>query len=288
MLGLLGRRKAKDAQPNLDEILGSFELPSFPAVILAALEKIRDDDASIAEATDVIAADPGLTARLIDTVNSAAFGLRHTVRSVQHAASLLGRSQVESMLISLAVRDAVPNAAGPGFDAQRFWRTAARRAVTARAIADEIDPAARSESFTASLLQDMALPILTRARQQEYGGVLEQWHASTADLAQMEREEFGWTHAGVAGAMCERWSFPPAIGEAIRSHHDGIDGEDTPSDGLVSVRIVAPLREVNEAAGVEYLVESMHGALGLSKDRASALVERSFDEAETLSHLFTT
>ena len=104
MLGML-KRKKKLACPDLDEVLGGGSLPSFPSVVLAALEKIRDVDASLGEAADVMAADPGLTVRLIDTVNSAAFGLRHTVRSVQHAATLLGRSQVEAMLISLAVRE---------------------------------------------------------------------------------------------------------------------------------------------------------------------------------------
>ena len=74
-------------------------------------------------------------------------------RSVHHAISLLGRDQLESMLLSLAVHDALPSKPTLGFEAGRFWQTAARRATLGRALADKIDPATRSESFTASLLR---------------------------------------------------------------------------------------------------------------------------------------
>ena len=94
-----------------------------------------------------------------------AFALRHKVRGVHHAVSLLGRSQLESMLISMAVRDTLPNSAKRGFEPRRFWTTSARRACTAAALADRIDPSTRSESFTASLLQDMAVPVLSHRRQ---------------------------------------------------------------------------------------------------------------------------
>lgn len=96
-----------------------------------------------------------------------------------------------------------PRPAAAGFDSERFWKTAARRASVARAVADHMDPSRRSESFTAALLQDMAIPVLIQARGQEYLSLLQGWYAGDGDVASMEREAFDWDRGQVAKRMCE-------------------------------------------------------------------------------------
>ena len=124
-------RKA-DPRAQLEEIVKGYELPSFGSVYMEALQLIRDPDSSTEKLADVLATDPGLTANLLRTVNSAAFGLRSPIESVHHAVSMLGRGRVESMLVSFASHAALPSAPCDGFVPARFWMTAARRAATAR------------------------------------------------------------------------------------------------------------------------------------------------------------
>jgi HD-like signal output (HDOD) protein len=280
------KKLLKKAEPKKEmrDALGEFELPSFPSIVMNALEIVRDADAPLPAIADVVSTDPGLSVRLLSTVNSAAFGLRHRVKSVHHAVSLLGRSQLESMLISIAVGEALPRDPVPGYEPGRFWVTSARRAVVARALADRLDPSSRSESFTASLLQDMAVPVLCRQRGREYGQLLEHWHQSTEDLAGLERQEYGWDHAGVAAGMCDEWNFPERQACAIAAHHSTDDEgpEPLPAVGLVSV-----LREVDEQLGVEQLVENAHRRFGMAKDEVAELVQSSFETAAEISELFT-
>ena len=280
----LFKKKKPDAKRQLREVLGDCELPSFPAILAAALEKVRDPDGPLHEIGDLVATDPGLTVRLLSTVNSPAFALRHKVRSIHHAVSLLGRSQLESILISMAVSQSLPSRAARGFEPSRFWITAAKRATTARALADRIDPSTQSESFTASLLQDLAVPILSHRREREYGPLLEHWHNSVDDLAALERREFGWDHAAVGGAMCEEWRFPERQAQAIAEHHDEAD-DDPPA--LPAVRLVAALREIEEQAGIERLVERTRETYGVPADETIALVRASFESADEISRLFT-
>ena len=167
MLKLFQRKPAATPEENLREVLGERELPTFPAVVTRALQSLRNLDAPLAEAGDSIEADPGLSVRVLRTVNSAALSMRHEIRSIHHALSLLGRNQVESILIGAAVRDAIPNKAARGFEAKRFWGTSAVRAVVAGHLAELIDPSRRSECFTASLLQDLAVPLLAQEREDE-------------------------------------------------------------------------------------------------------------------------
>lgn len=279
----LFKQKIHNARKEMQVVLGDYELPSFPVIVLNALEKVRDEQASRSEIAEVVAADPGLTVQLLKTVNSAAYSLRHKVENVDHAVSLLGRGELETILISMGVRQVLPVVNIPGFDMQRFWRTAARRAATARTLADLINPAMRSESYTAALLQDMAIPVLAQQRPDDYGPLLERWHSSDADLAVMEREAFGWDHALVAMWMCDNWDFPERLTQAIGAHH-GLD-----DDGLAalpSVSLVALLRETESNPGVQALINVAVNNHGLEREQMEELVAASFEAAEDIARMF--
>lgn len=278
------KKKQIDPKEQMKAVLGEYQLQSFPVIVMNALEKVRDADASNPEISDLVATDPGLSVRLLTTVNSAAYALRHKVSNVDHAVSLMGRGELESVLISMAVHEVMPADNIPGFDAHRFWGAAARRAALARGLADLIDPSSRSESFTAALLQDMAIPILAQQRADDYGPVLERWHANGADLATLEREAFGWDHATVAMWMCDDWGFPDRIAEAIGAHHGTDDNELV---ALPAVSLVSVLREQDDAtSGVEQLIENACENYNLPEEQVIELVDSSFAAAEDISRMF--
>ena len=278
----LFKRIISSPREEMQAVLGDYELPSFPVIVLNALEKVRDESAAPSAIAEVVAADPGLTVQLLKTVNSAAYSLKHKVENIDHAVSLLGRGELETILISMGVREVLPVVNIQGFDMQRFWRTAARRAATARALADLIDPSKRSESYTAALLQDMAIPVLAQRRPDDYGPLLERWHATDTDLAVLEREVFGWDHAMVAMWMCDDWDFPERLTQAIGAHHGSEESGLAP---LPAVSLVALLREIDAAPGVEALIDKACEDHGLARDRVEALVETSFEAAEDIARM---
>ncbi len=282
MLGLFSKKKA-DPKEELRTILGDVELPTFPAIVTTVLERIRDENVSFNEISDLLAGDPGLTVKLLGTVNSAAFALRQTVKSIHHAVSLIGRNQLESMLISVAARRAIPESSARGFVAQRFWSTSARRAVAGRSLAELIDPSSASETFTASLLQDLAIPFLSLHKGEPYADVLEEWHHSEKDLVQIERGAFEWDHATVAGWFCVEWGLPDRISESIAMHH----GVEPPVPcPLPAVALVAHLREVDQEPGFERLIETAHDRFQIPKDASADLLRESAAGAEDLARLF--
>lgn len=282
MLNIFKKREI-DPKEQMKAVLGDYELPSFPLIILNALEKVRDADESASEISELVATDPGLSVRVLTTVNSAAYALKHKVNNIDHAVSLMGRGELESILISMAVHEVIPTESIPGFDAQRFWGAAARRAALARGLADLIDPSSRSESFTAALLQDMAIPILARQRADDYGPVLEYWYSNGSDLATLERETFDWDHATVAMWMCDDWGFPERITEAIGAHH----GTNDDLVALPAVSLVGVLREQEDTTGVDELVESAYENYGLSRDQVVELMDTSFAAAEDIARMFS-
>ena len=126
MLGWFKRKKKEDPKAQLAASLGDFTLPNFPAVANRVLGLLRDPDVPLDAAGDALAEDPGLSAKVLGIANSSACALRHPVRSVSHATSLLGRSTVESLLLGVVVQSSLPRPEITGFDQRRFGRTAAR------------------------------------------------------------------------------------------------------------------------------------------------------------------
>ena len=276
-------RKDADPQTQLKEVFEGYALPTFPAIYLEALQQVRDRTSSAAALADVLALDPGLTMRLLGTVNSAAFGLRSPVTSVHHAVSMLGRGHIESMLISLAAHSVLPAEPRGGFEPNRFWRAAARRAATARALADRVNPAECSECFTAGLLSDMAVPVLSDRKGPAYARILERWHEAEGELHEMEQAAFGWDHAQVASLMCREWGFPDVIAEAIASHHDSHDGD---FHALAPVSLAALIPEVDGEGAIATVAERAHNAIGMDADEVRSLVENSFLQAEEIAGQF--
>ena len=280
----LFQRKKTDPKAQLHEVLGEYELPTFPAIAHEVMDKIRDPNVSGAVVAELLARDPGLSAGILRTVNSAAFSPRKRVDNLQQAVAMLGLSQLESIVLSTAVRRILPASPSTLFSPKRFWQTCARRAVVARALASEFHPATVGLSYTAALLQDMAIPFLVEHQTEAYGAVLDEWRESDGVLVDLERAAFGWDHAEVATWICQEWGFPESLAMAIGGHHGApVEGYEVPP----AVHLVSFMEEKNEEDAVEILKDAAHHRYGLDPDRVGRLVESGLQAAEELASLLT-
>jgi HD-like signal output (HDOD) protein len=281
----LFKRKANRSQRKLEEILAGAEVPAMSRVVLDILQKLRDPEASMREIAEMIQWDPGLVTRIFRTVNSSAYGISRPIDDVRHAATFLGRTQLEQLVLGLAVRDALPKKTAPGFQVQRYWRTAAFRAALAREIAGKLQPAKQAESFTIGLLQDMALPLLASARPDDYGKVLETWHEDgTRSLTQIEDDALGWNHAQVGELLARKWELPAEMVALIGLHHSS---EATDAQVGPAIRLVALLRETEVEHGIDALVEEAKSGYGLDPDWMRAAVATCQEKAVELAEILT-
>lgn len=282
-MGILARLLKKRPEDQLRSMLGDYRLQSFPAIVLKARTLIRDEDAANCDIGSCISQDPGLTARVLKTVNSAGFGMRRRVDSVDQAIALLGRVQLESLLLAHGVGAALPKPRGGAFQAHQFWRGAARRASVASALAKRIHPATAGQCFTAALLQNMAVPVLASVLRDKYDDVLSAAANGDEDLGDLERGVFGWDHAEVGSWMCESWSFPDALTAAVADHH----GADIPElDAPIAVRAVALLPDMPAANDIDRIVAYVEDGHGLDADEVRTIVEQAEDDSVELARLF--
>jgi HD-like signal output (HDOD) protein len=275
--------KGTDHKKALKKVMGDYDLPSFPSIALRVLERIREEDASISSVVEALALDPGLSVRVLATANSAAFSSRQRVDDLPHAVAMLGMSTLESVVLAIAVKGALPSDPYPGFEPKRFWLTAARRAATSQSLARLLHPASSSACFTAALLQDLAVPLLAASRPQAYGPVLEEWHGGQGELAELEQNALGFHHAEVGMWLCAAWSLPETLCLAVGGHHERPGSVEACPPAL---SLVARIRESEGLDGIDELTALAESDYGLSSDQVSELVDTSFRAAEDLAPLF--
>lgn len=276
---LLGRNRNKPEGFDFKKVLGGYEPPSFPSLISRALDLLADPTIDMMRVAEVIELDPGASARMLRLVNSAAMAPRSKVSSVHQAAVMLGRNQLESLLISVGAGTSIPTPSNVVHDHRRFWATAAKRAALASRIAGHVDPTRRSENFTAALLQDMAVPVLL-VHTERYADVLDYWHNTTEDLTNLEISSFGWHHGEVAGWMGGMWGFAAEFSEFMDDHHEGFN------DYLLPAHLVSPIREA-DLGGDTLVIETTSEAVGLTSDAVVAMIDEATTEAASLAALLS-
>lgn len=274
-----------DPKARLKKILKGYQLPSFPAVVMQILQKIRSPYASASDIAQSLSLDPGLSVKMLRIANSAAFSPVKKVENLTQAIALVGMSQLESLVLGVGVAKGIPSRTCQWHDPAEFWLTSARRALLAQELAKIMCPAKESECFTAAFLQDMALPFLACHRSEEYDPVFKEWHLEGGDLAELERKALKWDHAEVAAWICNEWGLPENIALAIKDHHD--PASDNDPETLIPVRLVSILREGDSNNGMDELIERASGVYNISEEKMNSIIEPAFENAKDLARMIS-
>ena len=137
----LKRSRNDEGSSELKRALGGLQPPTIPGSMAAAIEQVSSPDCDLRDVAETIGRDPGLSARLLTIVNSAAYAPRNPIVGVTQAVTMFGKNQLESMLISLAASRVVASQPTPGFDLTQFWHVSAWRASAAAALSKHFDRA---------------------------------------------------------------------------------------------------------------------------------------------------
>lgn len=199
------------------EWTGESQLPVPPQSVIEFSIRSRHPDVTVAELSAIVECEPALTIELLKNVNSCLRGLRQQVVSAGQAISLLGIPSSATILLTSALSQAVEKIESPLIAATDYRRESVERAVFARETAHRMKldcPLA----YTAAMLQDILLPLLTRRFQVEYHDYLHSGRYES--LTAFERERFGWTHPEITAKTLLQWGFSDALALAVLRHHD--------------------------------------------------------------------
>ncbi|MBS2024293.1 MAG: HDOD domain-containing protein, partial [Deltaproteobacteria bacterium] len=166
-------------------------VPTPPALFFDISKKLADPDCSLDEVGALVQQDPAMSAKLLQLVNSAYFGVGQPVTSVKRAVAYLGAETLRSLVVAQHVASSLEHARLPAavrraFDSIQHSSLAVARLAQAIVGAGPLS----SEAFTVGLLHDLGRLVAATAWPQDFEKVL---NRTSGDVFTAEREVFGFT-----------------------------------------------------------------------------------------------
>lgn len=206
--------------PLVRTIVGRLSmLPSSAMTYPKLIQVMAKSNASIDEIAVVVSGDPALSAKLLQVVNSAFFGLPIKVASVPQAVSYLGMTSLRALVLLstvFAAADSCPTV--DGFSPSRLQRHSLLCARLARTLVE--DRSSRDDAFTSGLLHDIGMLALAVGMNKRYALALRHATRSGRPLAEVETSFLGTSHVAVGAYLADVWGLPAVVVEAIELHHD--------------------------------------------------------------------
>jgi len=207
--------------PLLMELLGSIEtMPSVPALYAKIMKELNSEDASAASVGDIIAQDMGMTAKILQLVNSSFFGMPRHIGSSKEAVVLLGIDVVKTLVLGIEVFSKFKNAMSV-ISVDEVHDHCVKTAVIAKQIAEseKMDPKAVDNAMICGTLHDLGRLLLAENFSDQYKKVNELIENEGYAVFQAEKKILSITHAEVGGYLLGLWGLPNEIIEGIAFHH---------------------------------------------------------------------
>ncbi len=206
-------------QELLEKVLRCPRLPSLPTIAIEVIELCRQQDINIRQIATTISNDPGLTTKILKTVNSSFYGLSSSVSTISHALVILGLNSVKTLALGFSLLGGMKEGHEDD-DLITFWQRSLYSAVGARAIAQHMNLVQHEEAFLGGLLQDLGVLAMLETLGDEYMELLRESGTDHHRLWELEREKLDLDHTVVGGELAEHWKLPNILHTPIRYHEE--------------------------------------------------------------------
>ncbi len=207
---------------NLQKLVSRVEsLPSLPSLYLEIMEELQSSYTSFQKVGEIIAKDVGMTAKILQMVNSAFFGLRRHIASPREAVGYLGLETVKSLVLTAKIFSQFDQKKIVGFSLDDLWNHSILTAIFAKTIVklENQRREAIDDAYMAGLLHDLGKLVLVQNLYDGYQEALVEVQQSNRCLWEIEDEFFGTTHAEIAAYLMGLWGLKYPVVEAIAFHH---------------------------------------------------------------------
>ena len=227
-------------------------LPAFPRMYNQIVAELERSDGDLSRIAQVVLQDPGLTARVLQLVNSPFYGLRRQVHDTTQAVGLLGIQNLLSMVLATEVFTEF-DSAGAGLNVNRLWTHAATTALWAKKIMESEGRTLEDANvaFVSGMLHDSGRMILSSQFPGEHTTLLAQLEADDMSVVEAERNLLGASHAETGAYLLDTWELPTQIVEAVAYHHEPSRSDCTRFTPLTAVHVAEVFQQEVGADGIE-------------------------------------
>ena len=206
----------------IQEVMGQLRhLPSPPKLYFQVVMELQSPNASLKKIGGLVAQDMAMSAKLLQLVNSAVFGLHRQVSDPVEAVLHMGLEMTKSLILlghTFAYFDQFKRSE---FCIDELWRHSFATGQLAQTLAslENAGPELTSQSFTAGMMHDLGKLALAANLPDQFNAALKLAREQKLQLWEAESEVIGASHAEVGACLLCIWGLPMPIVEAVALHH---------------------------------------------------------------------
>lgn len=242
------------SNPALVEIISAIhKIPTLPTLYTEITEALKKD-CSAEEIAQLISKEPGITAKLIQFVNSGQAALNRRISNPVEAVMFFGTQRLRTLVLLSSMFTRFDGAKCAAFSLDQFFKNSLQVATWSSAIAmSECKNKELADlCFTSGLLHDFGVLLLASSLpercKQAFKFAIER--KISADCA--EFEIFGITHADLGGFILATWNLPFPIINAVGNHHTPSFSHDTAFTPLTAVHIATAVNAKARTGNLSY------------------------------------
>lgn len=203
----------------LVNLIGSLrDLPSQPSTFAQLKQTLADPASSLEQITQIVEKDVALSAKLLQLVNSAFFGLAREVSDIKTAVSCLGIAILQDLVLTLELFRAFrPNEYFTEEVLDEFHAHSQRTSRIANVLCVELH--IPQPAVLAAMLHDVGKLVIAERTPAHFARSLAQAAEEGKPLYEIEEKLIHISHAEVGAYLLSLWGLPQPIVEAVAHHH---------------------------------------------------------------------
>jgi HD-like signal output (HDOD) protein len=196
-------------------------LPSLPSLYLQIAEELNGPNPSADRVGQIISQDISMSAKVLQIVNSAYFGLPHPVANPSQATALLGLEAIRDLVLGIKVFSSFDQLKIRHLGLTRLWHHSVLVGAFSKSISLKLmaNKDATSYGFVAGLLHDIGKLVLAENLPMKYYSAMTLAAQKKIELYEAEERIFGATHAQVGAYLLWLWNLPTPVIAATAYHH---------------------------------------------------------------------
>lgn len=196
-------------------------LPSLPAIYTEVINELQASNPSVQKIGDIISTDLAMTAKILQVVNSAFFGLVRKISNPKEAVMLLGTETIKALVLSVKIFSEFNQKKFTWFNFDELFNHSMSVSMFAQTISQEerLDQYLINNSLMAGMFHDLGKLILVTNFQEPYQQILDAARQNKRYLWELENDFFGTSHAEIGAYLMGLWGLDYPVVEAIAFHH---------------------------------------------------------------------
>jgi HD-like signal output (HDOD) protein len=196
-------------------------LPGLPTTYTRIVNTLKDPACSIQQVGEIISRDIGMTAKILQLVNSAFYGIARHVSGPVEAAVYLGLDTIRALVLTIGLFSDFEKCGMSDRIVQDIYSHSMKTGSLAREIALSVAMGREQAdgAFMAGLLHDLGKLVLAYNMPKTYGKLLKQFLEKGGAMQEAEVKFLGTTHGQVGSYLIGLWGLPHSIVEAVAFHH---------------------------------------------------------------------